>query len=85
MEIPRLGIKLELQWQATTTATEMPDPSWVFNLHHSSLQLRVLNPLSKARNWTHELMDTSLEFVTSEPQWELSEILAIRIFPLSKN
>ena len=34
----------------------MPDPSWVCDLHHSSQQLRILNPLSKARVRTCNLM-----------------------------
>ena len=33
--------------------------SHICDLHHSSQQLWVLNPLSKARNRTHVLMDTS--------------------------
>ena len=59
MEIPRLGVKLELQLPAYTTATAMPDPSSIYNLHCSSWQCQVLNPLSKARDQTHVMMDTS--------------------------
>ena len=59
MEVPRLGIKLELQLLAYTTATAMWDPSHVFNLHHSSQQCRILNPLSRARDQTHVLINTS--------------------------
>ena len=36
----------------------MPDPSLICSLHHSSCQHRILNPLSRARDWTHVLMDT---------------------------
>ena len=36
MEVPRLGVKLELQLLATATATL--DPSHVCDLHHSSQQ-----------------------------------------------
>ena len=43
----------------TATATAMPDLSCICNLHHSSWQHRVLNPLSEARDQTHVLMDTS--------------------------
>ena len=43
----------------TTTATAMPDLSWVCNLHLSSRQCRILNPLSEVRDQTHVLMDTS--------------------------
>ena len=37
----------------------MPDLSWVWDLHHSSQQCRILNPLSEARDPTGILMDTS--------------------------
>ena len=38
----------------------MSGPSRVCNLHHSSWQhLWIFNPLSRTRNWTHLLMDTS--------------------------
>ena len=50
MEFPRLGVELELQSQANATATAMQDPSCVCNLHHSSRQCQILNPLSKARD-----------------------------------
>ena len=52
MEVPRLGAELELQLLAYATATAMWDPSCVFDLHHSSQQCRILNPLNKARDWT---------------------------------
>ena len=35
------------------------DPSHVCNLHHSSQQHQILNPLSEARNQTCILMDAS--------------------------
>ena len=57
MEIPRLGVKLELQLPATTTARL--DPSCSCDLHHSSWQRRILKPLSKAKDQSHILMDTS--------------------------
>ena len=37
----------------------MPILSHVCNLHHSSRQFQILNPLSEARDWTCILMDTS--------------------------
>ena len=40
-------------------ATAMRDPGCIFDLHHSSWQHQILNPLSKARDQTHVLMDTS--------------------------
>ena len=57
MEAPRLGVKLELQLPAYTTATW--DPSHVCSLHHSSQQRWTLNTLSKARDRTCVLMNAS--------------------------
>ena len=59
MEIPRLGVKSEIQLLAYTTATATWDLSLVCNLHHSSQQHCILNPLSEARNRTCILMDPS--------------------------
>ena len=59
MEVPRLGVKSELQLLAYTTTTVMCDLSPIFDLHHSSWQCQLYNPLSKARDQTHILMDTS--------------------------
>ena len=55
MKFPRLGVELELQLPAYTTS----DPSRICNLHHSSGQCQIPNPLSEARNWTCILMDTN--------------------------
>ena len=60
MEVPRVGVKSELYLLAYATATAMPDPSCVCNLHHSSWQCQILNRLSEARDRTCVLMDTSL-------------------------
>ena len=35
------------------------DLSYIYDLHHNSWQHWILNPLSKARDWTHIFMDTS--------------------------
>ena len=59
MEVPTLGVELEIQLPAYTTATATPDLSRVCNLHHRSWQCWILNPLSEARDWTCILMDTS--------------------------
>ena len=59
MEVPRLGVQSELQLPAYTTTTAAPDPSRVCDLHHSSQQHQILNPLSEARDWTCIPMDTS--------------------------
>ena len=63
MEVPRLGVKLELQLPAYTTATAMQDLSHVWNLHHSSGQHQILNPLSEAR--------ILVRFVTTKSTQEL--------------
>ena len=59
MEGPRLGVQLELQLPAYATATATSDPSRVCDLHHSSWQCQILNPLSKARARTRLLTDIS--------------------------
>ena len=59
MEVPQLGVDLELQVLAYTIATATPDPSCICDLHHSLRQCQILNPLSKARDRTCILMDTS--------------------------
>ena len=57
MEFPRLGVKLELQLLAYNTATS--DLRHVCDLHRSSWQCWILNPLlSEAKDRTHVLMDT---------------------------
>ena len=60
MEGPRLGVQSELQLLAYTIATVTPDLSHhVCPLHHISQQRGILNPLSKARDQTFILMETS--------------------------
>ena len=59
MDVPRLGVKSELQLPAYTTATVTWDPSRICNLHLSSQQPWILNPLSEARGGTCVLMDAS--------------------------
>ena len=56
MEVPGLGVKKELQPPAYVTATAMPDPSCIWDLHHSSWQCQILNPLTEARDRTRYLM-----------------------------
>ena len=59
MEVLRLGVKSEVQLPAYTTATSTQDPSLICDLHHSSQQRQILNPLSEARDQTCSLMDAS--------------------------
>ena len=56
IEIPRLGVKLELQLLAYTTAIATSDSSCICDLHHSSWQCWILNPLSEATDRTHNFM-----------------------------
>ena len=59
MKVPRLVVKLELPLLAYTTATAPPDRSRVCDLHHTSRQHQIPNPLIEVRDWTHIFMDTS--------------------------
>ena len=59
MEVPRLGVELELQLPAYTTATATPDLSRICDLHRSSRQYQILNPLREANDQTHVLVVTS--------------------------
>ena len=68
MEVPGLGVKLELLLLAYTTATATPDLSCVRNLHHTSQQCWVLNPVKEAWDRTLIVMDTSQ---VPEPEQEL--------------
>ena len=60
MEIPSLEVELEPQLPAYSTATATQDPSHICNVHHSLWQFQILNPLSKARDQTHILMDKTM-------------------------
>ena len=57
MEVPRLGLQLELQLPAYAMATAIPDPSCICDLHHGSQQHWILNPQSEARDGTCILVD----------------------------
>ena len=59
MEVPRLGVKLELQLPPYATATATQDPRCICDLHHKSQQPQTLNPLNKARDQTQVLMDST--------------------------
>ena len=52
MEVPRLGVELELHLAAYTTATATPDLSRIRDLHHSSQQCWIFNLLSEAMDQT---------------------------------
>ena len=50
MEVPGLGIELEPQLPTYTTVTATWDLSHICDLHLSSWQRQILNPLSEARD-----------------------------------
>ena len=58
MEVPKLGVKWELQLMAYARATATQDLSCVCDLHHSLQWRWILYPLSKARDLTRNLMVT---------------------------
>ena len=59
MEVPRLGVEMELQLLSYATAIAKQDPSCVCDLLHSSQRCWILNPLSEATDQTCNLMVTS--------------------------
>ena len=70
MEVPKPGVESELQVLAYPIASATPDLSRIWDLHHSSLHLQILDPLNEARDGTHILMDV-IRFVSAAPQWDL--------------
>ena len=75
MDVPSLSVKSEPQLPAYTTARATLDPSRVCDLHHSSWQRQILNPLSRARDRTCILMYI-VRLVSAQPRRELqSEVL----------
>ena len=86
MEVPRLRVKSELQLLAYTTATATQDPSCICNLHHSSRQHRIPDPLGKARDQTLILMDASqihFHWTTREhPGFQFADMLTNTYFIL---
>ena len=59
MEVSRPGVESELQRPAYTTVTATPNLSHISDLHLSSRQQQILNPLSEARDRTCILADIS--------------------------
>ena len=50
MEVSRLRVELEMQLPAYTTATVTRDLGCTCDLHHSSRQSWIINPLREARD-----------------------------------
>ena len=59
MEVPRLGVESELQLPPMPQPWQRAIRAVLCNLHHSSWQVQILKPLSKARDRTCILMDAS--------------------------
>ena len=59
MEVPRLGVELELHLPAYSIAMATLDLNLICTLHSSLRHRQSLNPLSEARDQTCILMDTS--------------------------
>ena len=80
MEVPRLGVKLELQVLTHTTVTATPGPRGVCDLHHSSWQCWILNSLSEvgikpATSWI------LVGLITAVPRQELPSQLLSNLHP----
>ena len=66
LEVSLLGVLLELQRPTYATATAMPDPSLICDLHHSSQQRWIFNPLTEpTTSWF------LVGFVSAAPWWKL--------------
>ena len=59
MEISSLGVNQSYSCPPSPQPQQLQDPSCIYELHHSSWQCRILNPLSEARDPTPILVDTS--------------------------
>ena len=81
MEVPRLGVKSELQLLAYATATAMWDLSPICNLYYSSQQCGIINPLSEARDQTCILVDTTcfLFLFVFLDMWRHVEVLRLGV------
>ena len=81
MEVPRLGVELELQLPAYTTATAMQDPrleSATYTIAHSITKYLThwaRQGIKPESSWIQ------VGFITTEPQWELVDWALINILP----
>ena len=70
MEVPKLGVESELQLLAYTTAKAMQDLGRICNLHHSSWQCQIPEPLN-GLGIEPASSRILVRFVSAAPQWEL--------------
>ena len=89
MEVPRLGVKLEIELLAYATATATWDLNHVCNLHHSSRQCRIPDPLIARPGIKPPSSWILVRFTSTVPQQELppyiffSLILYLCLFTIS--
>ena len=76
MEVPRLGVELELQLLVYAAARAMPVLSHVCNLHRSSQKRQILNPLSEAKDQTASSC-MLVGFVSTPSQRELQSYFSL--------
>ena len=82
MEVPGLGVESELPAYAPVTATW--DLSWVCDLHHSSRQCWILNPLSEARDRTCNVtVPSRICFRCAATETPIVNILPLLVLALS--
>ena len=82
MEVPRLEIELELQLLTCAIATATRDLTCVCELHHSSLQCLIPDPLGEARDQTHIIVDTSqIRFCCATMGTPMSSLCILEIKP----
>ena len=68
MEVSRLGVKWELQLLVYTIATGTRDLSHICDLHHSSQQGQIPDPLPGIEPTSSRML---VVFISAELQWEL--------------
>ena len=79
MEAPRLGVEWEPQLQAYTAAAATGVLSRLCNLHHSSRQCRILNPLGRAEIKA-AFSRILVRFISAEPRRESLRVLMYILF-----
>ena len=91
MEVPRLGVELELQLSAYITATAMQHPSHICDLHHSSWQCQIPDSPIEARDqmitgWIHfryATMGTPREISHFDSKFFILSLYIYLILPVS--
>ena len=78
IEVPRLGVKSELQLQACTIATAMQDISHLCDLDHSSWQCRTLT------QWARPGIEPASSWIlvglsAAETRWEVTSSLVLEV------